>query len=86
MALHLKTKKSIRKFGNSEASLEIEIEKYVTSEWKSFGKSKYPKERKDSIQKFGSEGRPWVPHSVEYDDLSTPYTSARQRYVSDHSP
>ena len=28
------------------------------------------------------EGRPWVPHSVEYGDLSTPHTSARQRYVS----
>ena len=32
------------------------------------------------------EGRPWVPHSVEYDDLSTPPTSIRQRYVSDHGP
>ena len=32
------------------------------------------------------EGRPWVPHSVEYDDLFAPHTSIRQRYVSDHSP
>ena len=31
------------------------------------------------------EGRLWVPHSVEYDDLSTPHASSRQRYVSDHS-
>ena len=28
----------------------------------------------------------WVPHSVEYDDLSTPHASSRQRYVSVHGP
>ena len=28
------------------------------------------------------EGPPSVPHSLEYGDLSTPHTSARQRYVS----
>ena len=26
------------------------------------------------------------PHSIEYDDLFTPHTSIRQRYVSDHGP
>ena len=31
------------------------------------------------------EGPPLVPHSTEYDDLFTPHTSSRQRYVSDHS-
>ena len=30
------------------------------------------------------EGPPLVPHSVEYDDLFTPHTRFRQRYVSDH--